>query len=273
MQLTQLRILISELGTLHIVAVSESLSWLIARPEFGLRPVEPRDLRVRNLEFASDIVETSREKFGLLVSLADSYQKMDKALDYYARHYSPDLVKGVVGDFDNYFGGRALTEHLYQQSLIDPNIIQTVSLDDIDMQVLPKRVISELKHYFNEPFIVENVRLSDEKHANAKLMNDTAEFRILFTVLNVVLPDETGIYTRQPLHVDIGGYYDNQIYFAFDQVKTDKAKFLGYDDLMYDKRQAYLQMIFDNAQDKEGKPLRQALETVAQAFIYDFWLE
>lgn len=273
MQSTQFRLLISELGTLQFVSLSESLSRLLARPEFGLKTVAYNDLRVRNLTFATEIFEINRVAFGLLASLIEPYQKMDKALDYYARKYSPALVKGVVGDFDDFFGGRALSADLYRQSLTDPNIVQTARIEDIDMQALPKQVIGELKHYFNEPFIVENVRLSDEKHVNAKLLDDTAEFRILFTILDVALPDETGIYTRQPLQVDLGGTYDNQIYFSFDHVKTDKAKFLGYDDRMYDKRQDYLQMIFDNAQDRDGKPLRQALEAVAQAFIYDFWLE
>lgn len=245
----------------------------MARPEFALKPLKSTDLRIRNLEFANDMYETSVTAYRLLATLADHYQKMDKAIDYYARKFSPALVNGVVGNFDNFFHGLALQDELYQSTLIYPELLQTASLDDIDLTALPKRVIGELRHYFNEPFIIDNVRLSDEKHANIKYVDDTAEFHILFTVLDVVLPDDKGIYSRQSLNVDIFGRYDNQIYFDFERVQTDKSKFFGYDDLMYEKRHNYLQMIFDACQDKNGTPLRQVLESVAQTFVYDFWLE
>lgn len=269
----QLKILITEIGRVQEIEISDSLSRLLSRSEFDIRKIESSDMRIRNLEYADEIYEMSTASFRLLAGLSEHYLKMDKAIDYYARNYSLGLVNGVVGNFDDYFHGIALEEAIYQQSLSNPSVIRTATLEDIDMQALPRRVIGELRHYFNEPFIVENVRLSDEKNANVKFVDDTAEFRILFTVLDVALPDENAIYQRQSLEVDIFGRYDNQIYFDFGQVKTDKGKFLGYDDNMYEKRHAYLQMIFATCQDREGKPLRQVLETVAQTFIYDFWLE
>ena len=269
----QLRILISEWDTIQLITISDSLARLTSRSEFELKSLKPSDLRIRNLEFADDMVEMSLANYRLLATLAPHYDKMDKALDYYARKYSSALVDSVVGNFDNFFHGLALNRALYQQSLDNPDEMYHLSINDIDLADLPKRVIGELRHYFNEPFIIDNVRLSDEQHANAKFADDTAEFRILFTVLDVAMPDEAGIYQRGSLAVDIFGRYDNQIYFDFERVKTDKSKFLGYDDVMYDKRHAYLQMIFDNCQDKDGKPLRQVLEAVAQTYVYDFWLE
>lgn len=265
----QLTILIKELGTLQTLTVSATLSQLLGHPDVRMVLVKPQDLRIRNLTFAQAIYEMTVADFRLLASLADIYQKMDKGLEYYARKYSPALVAGVVGTLNNFFLGDGLP----LERDFDPSKVRDIQLNDLDLQGLPKRVLARLRHYFNEPFIVENIRLSDEKHANAKLLDDTAEFRILFTVLDVAMPDEQGIYQLQPLHCDIFGRYDAQIYFDFEHIKTDKSKFFGYDDGIYDKRQAYLQMIFDACQDRDGKPLRQALEAVAQTFIYDFWLE
>lgn len=255
-----LKVLITELGTITQLTISETLSRLLWREGFDIKPIKQSDIRIRNLSDSDDMYEMALSDFRVLATLAEKYQKLDKAIGYYERKFSAGLVNGVVGNFDNLFNGLATDTA--------DNAIAT-----IDVLALPNRVLAALKHYFNEPFIVENVRLSDEKHANIKYVDDTADFRILFTVLDVAMPDDTGQYRLQPLQVDVFGRYDNQIHFDFAQAKTDKGKFLGYDTTLYDKRQLYFQMIFDACQDRQGRPLTQVLEEVAQTFIYDFWLE
>lgn len=260
-----LRILIKELGTIQRVDVSETLSRVLDRSGLTLTPIKQTDLRIRNLEFAEDMYEMKLDEFRQLAEIAQHYDKMDKALNYYARHYSPALVHGVVGDIE--------TDYLDASMPVDVSVIDIIETPLEKVAHLPKRVLSALKHYFNEPFVVQNLRLSEEKHANVKYIDDSAEFRILFTVLDVAIPDEAGHYHRQALDVDIFGRYDSQFSFDFAHAKVEQAKFLGYDDLMYDKRQAYFQMIFNACQTTDGVPLHQALEQVAQTFIYDFWLE
>lgn len=263
-----LRILIKELGTIQSVDVSETLSHVLDRSGLTITPVSQTDLRIRNLPFAEDMYEMKLDEFRQLAEIAQHYDKMDKALNYYARHYSQALVHGVVGDIE--------TDYIDAPIPIisgDGAVGDTLETPLQKVANLPKRVLSVLKHYFNEPFVVQNLRLSDEKHANVKYIDDSAEFRILFTVLDVAIPDEAGHYHYQPLDVDIFGRYDSQFSFDFAHAKIEQAKFFGYDDLMYDKRQTYFQMIFNACQTTDGVPLYQALEQVAQTFIYDFWLE
>lgn len=257
-------ILIKELGNIEKLSVSDSLADLLWREEFGLEPVDSRDMRVSNLPFGHEVFETYLQNYHNLIELASMYEKMDKAISYYQNRYSTKLVNYVVGDIGALFYDIDNT----------PNASHEDKLTDI--KTVPNLVLQRLKQYFVDNFLIKDVALSTEKHANIKYIDDTAEFRIVFTVLDVALPDDKGVYKKSPLTCDVFGRYQaNDVQFAFQQMKTDKDRYFGYDEQLYDKRQAYLEFILSHCQDKSGHSLEACLQKIANEFVhgFDFYLE
>lgn len=257
-----LYILIKELGVIEQISLTESLANLLWRDELGLTSVDSRDMRVSNLAFSYEMYETNLENYRHLLSLSVAYEKMDKAIAHYQQRYSLKLVNFIVGDISSIFQGL--------------NSDETMLLDDktpVDLDTLPQLVLQRIKQYFVDSFLIKDVKLSEEKHANIKYIDDTAEFHIVFTVLDMAVPNDTGAYERQPVEFDVFGRYQDEFTFYFDQIKTNKDRCFGYDEMLYDKRKEYLELILSRCKDKSGHSLKQALEQVAKEFVYDFWLE
>ncbi|ELA08439.1 hypothetical protein MOMA_07756 [Moraxella macacae 0408225] len=291
-------ILIKELGSFEQLAISESLANFLWRDELGLTAVDSRDVRVRNLEFSYSVYEASIENYRNLAMLAELYHKMDTAIFHYQQRYSVALVNFIVGDIDTMLQGfdkqGSDKQNSNEQGFGKPdsafdnnsdnfnnfnnfnnNATQATeqATEAVDIYTLPKLVLQRIKQYFVEPFLITDVKLSEEKHVNIKYIDDTAEFRIIFTVLDVALPDDSEQYQYQPLVIDVFGRYQDKFSFYLDQVKTNKDRYFGYDNALYDKRQAYLNMILSRCKDEQGQDLETALKQVAKEFMYDFWLE
>lgn len=259
-----LYILIKELGTIELVSVTDSLAELLWRDEFKLEPIDSRDMRVRNLPFSYDIYEASMESYRRLVELSVSYEKMDKAISYYQSRYSTQLVNHIVGDLDGIFQNLGNANNGFSDQAI------------IDIESVPNLILQRLKQYFVDSFLIKDIAMSSEKHANVKFIDDTAEFRIVFTVLDVALPNDKGYYEKMPVEFNVfGRYQEERFYFDFVQIKTNKDRYFGYDEQLYDKRHAYIDLIISRCKDKSGNSLEQCLEKVANDFIhgFDFYLE
>lgn len=255
----QLYILIKELGNIEQISVTESLASLLWRAEFGLSSIDSRDMRIRNLPFNYDVYETSLDNYRKLSDLAVSYEKMDKAISHYQNRYSTRLVNYIIGDKNTII--QNLSENLPTGQAM------------IDVETVPTLVFHRLKSYFVDSFLIKDVQLSTEKHANIKYIDDTAEFRIHFTVLDVALPNDKGGYEKTPVVCEIFGRYQQEFRFDFSQIKTDKDRYFGYDEQLYDKRQAYMELIISRCKDKLDESLESCLKKVATEFIYDFYLE
>lgn len=256
-------ILIKELGNIEQLSVTESLANLLWKDEFELEPVDSRDMRVSNLPFGHDVYETRLESYRQLLEVASMYEKMDKAISYYQSRYSAKLVHSITGD---------VNDILTNLDTLDKPQNEEVA----DVRTVPNLVLQRIKNYFVDNFLIKNVQLSTEKHANIKYVDGTAEFRVVFTVLDVALPDDKGFYQREPLICDVFGRYQaDQIQFDFNQIKTNKDRYFGYDEQLYDKRQAYIGLITARCKDKSGNSLEQCLHKVANEFVhgFDFYLE
>lgn len=255
-------ILIKELGSIEQLSISDSLSDLLWREELGLTTVDSRDMRVRNLEFSYSVYEASLDKYRNLSELAELYHKMDTAILHYQQRYSLPLVNFIVGDVSQML-----------QGFDNDDTTQVSEQAVVDIQSLPQLVLQRIKQYFVAPFLIKDAKLSEEKHANIKYVDDTAEFRVVFTVLDVALPDDRGQYQRQPLTVDVLGRFQDKFTFYLEQAKTDKDRYFGYDNALYDKRHAYLSMILSRCKDKQGRDLATVLDQIGKEFVYDFWLD
>lgn len=258
-----LYILVKELGSIESLTMTDSLAELLWRGELTLVAVDSRDMRVRNLPFSCEVYETDLASYRKLSELSVSYEKMDKAIAYYQKRYSTKLVNYIIGDMNEIFQSLQATSFGHD--------VQVVGA----IEAVPNLILQRLKHYFVDKFLIKEVHLSTSQHANIKYIDDTADFRIVFTVLDVALPDEKGFYQRQPLVCDIFGQYKGGYYFDFAQIKTDKDRYFGYDEQLYDNKKSYLELVLSLCQDKDGNSLKNCLEKVAKEFIngFDFYLE
>lgn len=252
-------ILLKDNTPLESVEITDEFAHLLrfdqVREQMGLVYIPNNDVRVRNLSAHANqkYFSMSLQDFRHFIVLSSHYQKMKKVITHYSNKFSPKLIDALVGNIDN----------LYRGLLSQQNPPTKITVANI-----PNIVLNQLKYYFFSPFLITSAKLSQGKYDNVKFLDGTAEFRIIFTIADVALPQDKQSYELQSLTFDIfGKYYNNEFIFSEKNVRIDRERLLRYDDELYQNRKAYLHLVLTHAQDEQGNNLQTVLENVAKQFV------